>query len=178
MKKKIAYIIMLLLSLAIISACNNNSGGSGDTNFLNAQIIRHDNWVGIFESTSNRIITVVSSRYELEQFYEFACPTKFIMDIEHYACMACTFWQTITEYNDTFFTENYLVFVMLYEGSGSVRHEVGRIEGNGDIIINRLSPGQGVPMTGDMAYWTIIIEISKDFQPEQFNMVFINKVIS
>lgn len=177
--KKIISGIILVLFLAFFVACNSNSRDSDDTgpsdiqiNF-DVQIIRHGN-MEAFDPTFNPIITVVSSMIELEQYHEFACPCKFY-SVVHYPC---AFLQAIAGYNDAFFTENYLAFVMLFEGSGSIRHEVERIEGSGNIIINRLLPEPDVPMTTDIAIWNIVIELNRNFQPEQFNVVFVDKIVS
>jgi len=177
MKKRMILGTMMLLILAVSVACNNNPDYSDDRIFcdvrinFDVQIVRHGR-VEAFESTFNPIVTVVSSKHELEQYYEFACPYQYY-NVGHYPC---AFWKAIAEYCETFFAENYLVFVMLHEGSGSVRHEVERVEGSGDIIISRLMPDG--PVTADIAIWNIVIELNKHFQPAQFNIVFVDKIVS
>jgi hypothetical protein len=74
----------------------------------------------------------------------------------------------IEKYSDDFFAGNYLVIVLLGEGSGSIRHKVERVDTNGDIVITRQLPEIG---TADMAAWNIIIELNNDFKPEQYQVV-------
>jgi len=77
----------------------------------------------------------------------------------------------ILKYSSSFFEDNFLVIVSLQENSGSIRHNVERIDENGDIVINRLEPEIG---TADMAEWNIIIELANSTKTEQFRPVFVN----
>jgi len=79
------------------------------------------------------------------------------------------FAYAVEKYTDDFFVENYLVFVEVSEGSGSIRHEVGSITNSGDITIKRIFPEIG---TDDMAQWVIIIELEAAFAPAQFRVIF------
>lgn len=67
-------------------------------------------------------------------------------------------------YNEAFFENNFLVFVLLLEGSGSVSHEVYGVEQTADKKLS-VSIVRNVPEVGtcDMAYWHIILELSKEF---------------
>lgn len=71
-------------------------------------------------------------------------------------------------YGEAFFAENYLVFVLLEEGSGSVYHEVRSVEqtaaGKLCVRVDSLLPG-GVG-TCDMAQWHVILELSRDVEVE------------
>ena len=66
-------------------------------------------------------------------------------------------------YDDAFFEENYLLFVLLEEGSGSIRHEVLGVtqaqDGTLSVSIDRLVPEVG---TCDMAQWHIILELRRE----------------
>ena len=66
-------------------------------------------------------------------------------------------------YDDAFFEENYLLFVLLEEGSGSIRHEVLGVtqaqDGTLSVSIDRLVPEVG---TDDMAQWHIILELRRE----------------
>jgi hypothetical protein len=76
-----------------------------------------------------------------------------------------SFAEAIERYDGNFFENNILVFAVITEGSGSVSHNVTGV-GIGQrkdryintIYIDRLMPEMG---TCDMAYWHIIIEISR-----------------
>lgn len=74
-----------------------------------------------------------------------------------------SFLDIITSYEQDYFQNNYLIFVLLEEPSGSIRHKVSNIEKTGDerlsISIDRLVPELG---TDDMAQWHIILELSRE----------------
>ena len=74
-----------------------------------------------------------------------------------------SFLDAFAVYDAAFFEENYLVFVLLEESSGSVRHEVRSVEWAEEsklsISIDRKVPEIG---TSDMAYWHILLEIGRD----------------
>ena len=73
------------------------------------------------------------------------------------------FLDACDQYDETFFEKNYLIFVLLEEGSGSIRHEVRSVQQTKDkkisISIDRKVPEVG---TSDMAEWHIILELSRD----------------
>ena len=131
------------------------------------------------------VITVVSSKTELDRYYNnnkdiYYLGPNYLRFRErdpdlNYAdeYFALGFIEAIENYSDTFFADNFLVLVLLEEGSGSIRHKVERIDKNGDIAISRLIP-EG-DCTGDMAEWHIIIERGKDTLPKQFRVVFTDK---
>jgi len=77
-----------------------------------------------------------------------------------------------SRYTDDFFTQKYLLIVSTEENSGSIRHRVGRVGENGDLIIVRLLPEIG---TADMAGWDIIIELDKAFAPNNFNVIWLSE---
>lgn len=181
--KEIVAIIILFFVLAAFAACsplNNDivSGGaylmenppanflsgsqpaSESQNGFSVQYIRTD---GYHESAVYPLLTVISSRGELEKYYD-ANKNKY--------ALSPAFDAATEKYTGEFFLENYLVIVLLEEGSGSVRHEVEEIGENGEILISRLQPGIG---TCDMAEWHVIIELKNGFQPPQFNAVFVDK---
>lgn len=66
------------------------------------------------------------------------------------------------EYNDDFFTDNYLVYVILEEPSGSISHTVESVRMSQDerlkIAVKRNVPEVG---TDDMAYWHIVLELPR-----------------
>ncbi|MCL2816671.1 MAG: hypothetical protein FWD23_18890 [Oscillospiraceae bacterium] len=173
--KKIASITALIILLIVFSACDN-SNESEDSADFNVQIFRTN-----LHEYMDGVVTVLTSRFILERYYESAYPNAYYPEenIDYYASL---FREGIEKYTDTFFEENFLLIILVNEGSGSVRHEVERVDKN-DIIINRLLPGNDIQMTDDMAEWHIIIELSRDYivpklKTEPFNVIFQDKITS
>lgn len=103
----------------------------------------------------------------LQQLQEYYATYREIFDLERkekvYSDTIPGFLDACDAYDAAFFEENYLVFVLLEEGSGSVRHEVQRVERTKDnklsVSIDRKVPEVG---TSDMAQWHIILEIGRN----------------
>ena len=133
---------------------------------LNVQYIR-TTWRSI-AGAGYPIVTAISSIDELELYFGHYKDTY---DSNSrgvgYSDTAVGLQNAIEVYNDDFFANNFLVFVLLEEISGSIRHEVESVDENGEIIVRRMEPEIG---TADMALWHIIIELDNRFQPEQFNV--------
>ncbi len=89
------------------------------------------------------------------------------------------FMAAIMNYDEAFFAEKNLIFVVVQEGSGSIRHEVedvlllpstmGRVSHLLQPVIRRIVPEVG---TCDMAQWHIIIEVDKEYAPEAVQLQF------
>jgi len=142
----------------------------GVINF-NAQYIRTNGYV---DGAKYPFITVISSRIELDEYYGGYKETyDFSSRPVVYSDTTIGFVDAMEKYTDEYFADGFLVIVLLEEGSGSIRHEVERIEANGDVVINRLLPGMG---TDDMAEWNIIIELDKGVEVEGFDVVMSDKV--
>jgi len=195
MSKKVI-VALLLVVMAAFSACGNPStpDGSGTS----VPTTNHPDDVPAVSQTSNGreidfkaqyirtngyvpdavypIITVISSREELEQYYE---DYKDIYDLSAhptvYIDTTIGFLDAIEKYPDKFFAKQFLLLILLEEGSGSIRHKLKRVEENGTIVIDRLRPE---PQTCDMAEWHIFIELDNSFLPEQFHVEFIDKNVS
>ena len=77
------------------------------------------------------------------------------------------FLDACDKYDEKFFDNNALVFVVLEEGSGSTRHNVStvKVDANGIMYINILSVDPDIG-TCDMAYWHIMTEVPKDRAPD------------
>jgi hypothetical protein len=153
--KKIILGMVLLIMLTTFSTCTASNKNDFDVQYLRTN--KHEN--------RTTVTTVISSKIDLEQYYEDACPNRYYPDenVDYYAKI---FKDSIEKYTDGFFTDHYLVIVLLEENSGSIRHEVEKIDEQGNIFIKRILPGDY--MTADMAEWHIVIEINKNFNPEQF----------
>lgn len=81
------------------------------------------------------------------------------------------FLDAVGKYDAEYFKKNLLIFVVLVEPSGSIRHEAVKLEQTEDgsvLTVNRLLPEE--VWTDDIAYWHIIVELSK----EEYN----NKAVS
>ena len=86
------------------------------------------------------IVTIISSRAELEQYCD---DYQGLYDFSGYQHSPTGFMDAIENYSDAFFADNFLVFVLIGEGSGSIRHRVEGIGDFGDISITRLVPEIG-----------------------------------
>lgn len=112
----------------------------------------------------------ITSVKELEEYYDLNKEKYFLESIEQPASdRTIGFVDAVKKYDDAFFEKNDLIFALLEEGSGSIRHEVtgvkllpshiDRIQYYIQPEIKRIVPEIG---TDDMAEWHIIIEVSKD----------------
>jgi hypothetical protein len=71
------------------------------------------------------------------------------------------FLDAIDNYDDDFFAENLLVFILRIEPSGSYRHKVINVlqsENATEITVNKIMPN---PSTCDIAFWHIMVELKK-----------------
>lgn len=109
------------------------------------------------------IITVISSRQELEAYYN-RYKASFRLDSSENT----GFWKLCEGYDDAFFAEQDLILALVEEGSGSNRHEVhglGKAEdGTWQILGLRKIPEAG---TMDLAQWHILMPISKNIVTAQ-----------
>jgi len=139
---------------------------NGDTDLQwAAQYIRTDGGMdGIFPS-----IRIIHSLQELKDYYN---TWHAVFDLERkdkvYSDTTVGFLDACDQYNENFFEKNYLIFVLLEEGSGSIRHGIRSITQTVDkkiaISIDRKVPEVG---TCDMAQWHIILELSRDALVEE-----------
>ena len=126
-----------------------------------AQYIRTDcaSEAGLFPG-----IRIIRSLQELKDYYN---TWQEVFDLERkeqvYSDTTIGFLDVCDQFDQAFFEKNYLIFVLLEEGSGSVRHEVRSVSqtANREIVI---SIDRKVPEAGtcDEAQWHIILELSRD----------------
>ena len=127
------------------------------------QYIRTD---GDSEDKSFPYCVVIDSRQELEDYYLIH---KEQFDLERrkvvYSDTSIGFLDACDKYDETYFESNNLVFIILEEGSGSIRHEITDVrvcrDENGaplgwNITIDRIVPEVG---TDDMAQWHLLLEV-------------------
>ena len=109
-------------------------------------------------------IAKINSAGELKDYYE---SNKGIYQFQqgYYseASMADDVFENDGRYGEAFFAQSLLLFVILQEGSGSIRHRVepARLE-NGllAVRITRIIPEVG---TADMAQWHIVMALDRTF---------------
>ena len=125
--------------------------------------------------------TVISSRAELEAYYE---AYKDIYSLERretvYSDSTIGFLDACDKYDNAYFERQNLVLIVLQEGSGSIRHEITdvrrhRIENGAldgwDITIDRKVPEAG---TEDMAQWHLFLEVQMGDVIKATDKVWIN----
>ena len=130
---------------------------------FDAQYIRTD---GYSDDRSYPYYTVISSRAELEAYYE---AYKDIYNLERrenvYSDSTIGFLDACDKYDDAYFERQNLVLIVLQEGSGSIRHEITDVRRhraeNGasdgwDITIKSKAPEV---VTDDMAQWHLFLEV-------------------
>ena len=127
-----------------------------------AQYVRTD---GSPEKVVFPCVRIIRSMEDLRDYYD-TWKDSFHLERREtvYADSTIGFLDVCDQYDDAFFSENYLLFVLLEEGSGSIRHEVRSVEQTADgklsISIDRKVPEVG---TDDMAQWHIIFEFSHEY---------------
>jgi len=126
-----------------------------------AQYIRTN---GYSEGVLYPSVRIIDSLQDLKDYYN---TWHEVFDLERkekmYSDTTIGFLDACDQYDEVFFEKNYLIFVLLEEGSGSIRHEVRSVEQTEDrkisISIDRNVPELG---TADMAQWHIILELNRD----------------
>ena len=141
--------------------CPDDSKVTGTDVQWAAQYIRTN---GYSEGVLYPSVRIIDSLQELKDYYN---TWHEVLDLERkdkvYSDTTIGFLDACDQYDETFFEKNYLIFVLLEEGSGSIRHEVRSVQQTTDkkisISIDRKVPEVG---TSDMAEWHIILELSRD----------------
>jgi len=116
---------------------------------------------GYTESSYPKIIKIKSVR-ELNDYFEnnkdyYQFHIRFLGE----PSMEDVVFSSGTAYNEEFFESSLLLFIVLEEGSGSVRHRAGDVvQNSGSLSVNitRVIPEIG---TADMAQWHIVIAMDK-----------------
>ncbi|MBE6961120.1 MAG: hypothetical protein E7445_01490 [Ruminococcaceae bacterium] len=124
---------------------------------FDAQYIRTN---GYHEDAVYPHIVVIRSRAELDAYFE---ANRERYDLERkdkvYADTTIGFPDACDKYDDAYFAERDVLFILLEEGSGSIRHKVTDVRYNGTewvVSIRRIVPEVG---TDDMAEWHIMVEM-------------------
>ena len=107
-------------------------------------------------------VQVIGSLQELKDYYT---ANNGFYDLERretvYSDTSIGFLDACDKYDEAFFEDGYLIFVVLEERSGSVRHNVDSVKGSRSVIIDI---DREVPevCTDDMAQWHIMVELSRE----------------
>lgn len=118
-------------------------------------------------------VKLIKSAEELEDYYE-ENREAFYLDAQWYSDGNGSFPDACAGYDEAFFQENYLLMVLLEEGSGSITHRVQQVttasEDRISVSIDTIEPECG---TCDMAQWHIILELSRDYEVEDQDHVMV-----
>jgi len=98
----------------------------------------------------------------IESLSELETYVKEYEDIFNFDWDDPSFREHIEQYDEDFFAENHLFFVVVDEPSGSIRHGVEEITAEEDVLNIHMS--RDIPDVGtwDMAAWHVVIELDKD----------------
>lgn len=165
--------------VSIANEADPNGGAPAPEAYaFEAQYIRTD---GCSEERRYPYHTVISSRAELEAYYE---ANKDLYDLERrevvYSDTSIGFLDACDKYDDAYFERQNLVLIVLQEGSGSIRHEITDVRrnmenGGWDITIDSKSPEVG---TCDMAQWHLFLEVQMGDVIKPTDKVWINGALS
>ena len=117
------------------------------------------------------LFTVLQSVNELNAYYE-SNKDSFNLERRNNPTSDSTigFLDACDKYDEEFFSDNALVFIVVQEGSGSTRHNVNHVKVDSDgkfyVDISSIVPETD---TCDMAQWHIIIEIEKEHRPTSYD---------
>jgi len=167
MKKSVVLLVALTMAF-LLGSCAIRARGAEPgketpqiTGSVPVQYIRTD---GGQEGAVYPRVRVIPDRGSLEAYYE-ENRTAYQMERREqvYSDSTVGFLDACDRYDPGFFEENYLVLVLLEEGSGSIRHRVEGISAGADgrisLSVTRLVPEVG---TDDMAQWHLILEMKKE----------------
>ena len=79
---------------------------------------------------------------------------------------------SLPEYTEYFFENNYLVVIELTMPNMSLDELVHQVDENGNILLRPRMTGQATYIA--ISRWTVVIELDIRFQPQEFNVVFID----
>ncbi len=123
---------------------------------------------GYVEDNTYPIVHIVSSFEALNTYYEKNKSVySFGRSDKSYTDTAIGFLDAYDNYSQEFFVDKALIFVILEEPSGSIRHNVEYVTKGSDGVVNiGIEPTVPEACTDDMAIWHIIIAVDRDELPE------------
>lgn len=137
--------------------CTEDVQLAGPIDF-HAEYVRTD---GHHEDTVYPVLTIIRSVDELNDYYN-ANKDRYYLERQYnpHNEAVIGFLDVCDKYDEEFFSEKALIFIMTTEGSGSIGHRVERVSASGNevcIEIKRIVP-EG-DHTCDTAQWHIIVEV-------------------
>ncbi len=118
---------------------------------------------------------IARSEADIESYYE---QNKELYNLErrenHYSDYTIGFLDACDKYDGDFFKTKSLVFVLLEEGSGSIRHKVTSVKGDTDSLIVDIEKNVPFCCSDDMAEWHIIIELENKQTPPDTSNIEVN----
>ncbi len=123
---------------------------------------------GYVEGNAYPIVHIISSFEALDSYYEENYSVySFNRSDKSYTDTATGFIDAYDNYGEKFFEDKALIFVILEEPSGSIRHNVEYVTKASDGVLNiGIEPIVPEACTDDMAIWHIIIAVDKNEIPE------------
>ncbi len=156
---KVTFLAVLMLLFFIVGGCSKWLAKTDQSEVLPKEREEIENFAvqyirtnGYVEGASFPKTVVIGSVAELEAYYE--------ANKEIYSLTESSFYSAMAAYDEAFFENNALIFVLLEEPSGSIKHRVAGLWVTDDeleIEIERTVPQMG---TADMAEWHIVIEMA------------------
>lgn len=174
MKKTMLWTVVSCLLMALLAGCqqadepifNQEESTTGQTQQMAGPVTCQAKYIrtnAARDGVSFPSVQVIGSRQELTDYYD---SYKDILDLEsrqpHDDGTGDGFLDVCDGYDESFFAEQFLVFVLLEEGSGAVSHQVRSVEKREDGVL-AVSIDKTVPEVGtcDMAQWHIILELRR-----------------
>jgi len=124
------------------------------------------------------LVVRISSARELRDYYE-RNRNIYQFNQGYYSedNMAESVFSESSGFDDVFFATRFLLFIIIEEGSGSVRHKVETLlPGNGTLPVNitRIIPDIG---TADMAQWHIVLALDKALSDKDVEISFKDELL-
>lgn len=192
MKRKVGMLLCVLFASVLVGCQGGTVGGSENSEIGQMQSEKESSNSGIGQMGNNAIDTieiayqaqnirtdflddmeglpkvyVIHSVQELNEYYETQKDVCYLGSRDKvYADTTIGFVDACEKYTEAFFKENYLVFVVLEEGSGSISHNVESVVfakkySSLWLVIDTSAPEI---CTDDMAGWHLIVEVSREYE--------------
>ncbi|WP_216830266.1 hypothetical protein [Alkalihalobacterium elongatum] len=169
-------LMLVLLFTITVTGCSHDTN---EQNYLDEEVnldfeVQYIRTNAFTDGKSYPTISLVTSTEELSTYY---IDNKDAYDLEKkevvYSDSTIGFLDAVDKYDDVFFRDNVVVFVLLQEDSGSIRHIITDIKRNKslvDISVKRIVPQY---TTDDMAEWHVMVELKRDtYNASEIKVVF------
>lgn len=146
--------VSVVFCLFLLVGCGAKDSGAKDITF-DADYIRTD---GNIKEVAEPVIVKIKSVKELEKYYN---ENKDNYNLTDNSELSASFATEIDKYDEEYFNNNILLFVLVQEESSAIYHTVNSINDKGSIIIDKKHSDKD---SNDIATWHIVIEVSKEYQ--------------